>query len=306
VLATPLVGAEITFGFSPVCGELICVMRMPDEMIGPRAMPATLEAFNLAVKRGVRVIGLGALTSPATGAGLRLLQHAPPGVTITNGNAYTAEVVRLNVVEASELLGLGSQARVAVIGCTGSVGVPASQLLAEEGFRLTLIGRNVQRVRQHLGCLTGRAAISDDIAAAKAADVTVLLTSDPSARLSPDHVRPDSIVIDFAQPPNVVDRDAFSQRGIDVVHGGLVQIPEYSCALDLGTPSRVDTFACLAETYLFARDGIREHSVGRPSIELARKLARAAKRHGIVPSPLNISSREPRPLSMSSGEVLSV
>ena len=70
---------------------------------------------------------------------------------LTNTNAYTAVLVQANVHEAAADLGLGSGARVAVIGCTGSVGVPASRLLADDGFPLVLVGRTVERVRRHLG-----------------------------------------------------------------------------------------------------------------------------------------------------------
>jgi fatty aldehyde-generating acyl-ACP reductase len=67
-----------------------------------------------------------------------------------------------------------------------------------------------------------------------------------------------------------------------VLEGGLVRIPAYRSTYDMGTPSRLDTFACLAETYLFARQGIRGHSVGRPSVELAEAMDRAAQLHGIT------------------------
>jgi hypothetical protein len=46
--------------------------------------------------------------------------------------------------------------------------------------------------------------------------------------------------------------------------------------------------ACLAETYLFAREGITEHSVGPASAELAADLAELAARQGIRPWPLGL------------------
>jgi hypothetical protein len=44
---------------------------------------------------------------------------------------------------------------------------------------------------------------------------------------------------------------------------------------DLRLPDRHAALACLTETYLFARDGIREHSVGPASAELAGELGPA-------------------------------
>jgi predicted amino acid dehydrogenase len=119
-------------------------------------------------------------------------------------------------------------------------------------------------------------------------DVVVLLTSDLSARLAPEHVSPGSCVIDFAQPANVVPAAvaAFERRGVNVVEGGIVRVPDYWCSVDLGLADSADTTACVAEAYLFAHEGIQAHSVGRPTPELARRLERAALRHGVRPQPL--------------------
>jgi fatty aldehyde-generating acyl-ACP reductase len=284
----PLVAGEISFGFGPVRGEVVVVMRKPDELLSPSGGRAVIEGLEVALARGASVIGLGALVAPATAGGARLLRHLPDGVTLTNTNAYTAVVVQANVHEAAAALGLGRSAQVAVIGCTGSVGVPASRLLAADGFRLVLVGRTVERVRRHLGDLEDEAKVAAGLDSALGSDVVVLLTSDLSARLTPEHVSPGSIVIDFAQPANVVAVAVaeFERRGVAVVEGGIVRIPDYWCSVDLGLADPADTTACVAEAYLFAREGIQAHSVGRPTPELARRLERAALRQGIRPQPL--------------------
>jgi fatty aldehyde-generating acyl-ACP reductase len=284
----PLVAGEISFGFSPVRGEVVVVMRTPDALFGPRGGRAVLEGLEVALARGASVIGLGALIAPATAGGARLLRHLADGVTLTNTNAYTAVLVQANVHEVAANLGLRTAAEVAVIGCTGSVGVPASRLLADDGFPLVLVGRTVERVRRHLGDLEGKARPAGGLDSALGCEIVVLLTSDESARLTPDHVSPGAVVIDFAQPANVTPAAvaAFERRGVTVVEGGIVRVPDYWCSVDLGLADRADTTACVAEAYLFAREGIQAHSVGRPSTDLARRLARAALRHGVRPQPL--------------------
>ncbi|MDQ3802436.1 MAG: hypothetical protein M3416_01050 [Acidobacteriota bacterium] len=286
----PVVGGEVVFGAEIAWGEIVVIMRMPDAMIGPEAYKFVSDALALTVRRGASVVGLGALTSPATGGGLSLLRHLPPKVTLTNGNGYTAAVVRRNVVEASEILGLGWRARVAVVGCTGSVGVAASHLLAQSGFELTLVGRSARRAQHHLGDIAPRAKFAGELAALREADIIVLLTSDPSAGLMPHHVKPEAVVIDCAQPANIegANLEEFRRRQITVVEGGIVRIPGYSSTLDLGVSDCTDTFACLAETYLFAREGIREHSVGRPTAEFALRMERIAARHGVSARPLGV------------------
>jgi fatty aldehyde-generating acyl-ACP reductase len=283
----PLVAGEIVFGVTSFRGELIAVPRLPAELSGGEAIRAIGEAAGLAASRGAKILGLGGLTSPATGGGHRLIRHLPHGVTLTNGNAYTAAVVCANVAEACGKLGLADPPRVAIVGCTGSVGIPTTHLLAALRLPLLLIGRNLQRLEQKFGEISN-VEFSIDLRDLKTADVVVLLTSDPSALLSTAHVKPGSVVIDCAQPANIDEENfgAYESLGVSVCEGGIVRIPNYSCSADLGFSNPKDTFACLAETYLFARYGIAQHSTGAPSVDLAKRLWRLAERDGIAVRPL--------------------
>ena len=103
----PLVCGEITVGFGPVRGEVVVVMRMPEQVLGPGGLRAVAEGLDVVLRRGALVVGLGALTAPVTAGGRRLLRYLPRGVTLTNANAYTAAVVRRNVEEAAAAGGLG-------------------------------------------------------------------------------------------------------------------------------------------------------------------------------------------------------
>jgi len=127
------------------------------------------------------------------------------------------------------------------------------------------------------------------------ADIVLLLTSDPSALLTPDVLRPGAVVIDLSHPVNIPlsDYPEYFARDIAVVQGGLVQIPLYHSTINFRLPSRRASLACLAETYLFAREGITEHSVGPASVELAVELAGLAARHGIRPWPLELAAPTP-------------
>jgi fatty aldehyde-generating acyl-ACP reductase len=283
----PVVFGEVRFGFDVVRGELIIVPCLPREMLRRRGQGLVARAVELAAARGAPVVGLGALTSPATRGGVTLLPTLPPGLTLTTGSALTAVMARRNVAEAAQATGAG---RVAVVGCTGAVGTPATRLLAEAGYDLILLGRSVARVEQAVPELVGRATVSAHLSLVAQAGIVLVLTSDRAARLEPEMLRPGTVVIDFAQPPNIEPTryPEFARREVVAVQGGLVRIPGYSCSWDLRMPDPRDTFACLAETYLFAREGIREHSVGPPSVELARLLDRAAERHGVRPRPLGL------------------
>jgi predicted amino acid dehydrogenase len=285
----PVVVADVVFGGSPMRGEIVGVPRMPDAILTPDGNRAVVEAAQLAADRGARVVGLGALTAPATAGGRALLRHLPTNVTITNGNGLTAAVARENVLEASAAVGLGQHARVAVLGATGSVGHALAHLLADDGFTLTLVGPSIERVQRSFAGLLDRVRVASGPTAVAGAEVVAVLTNDPSARLTPELPDAGAIVIDFAQPHNVEDAQigAFAARGIGVVRGGAVRIPGFASSRDFRLPSRRDCFACLAETYLLAKEGLREHSVGQPSADYARRMATLAARHGVRACPLS-------------------
>jgi predicted amino acid dehydrogenase len=255
---------------------------MPERIMLREGRLTIRRAAAVAVARGARVIGLGGLTAPAMAGGSRLLESLPSSVTVTNGNALTAAVVRRNVLEVAARCATGS--RVAVVGCTGSVGTTTSRLLAAEGLDLLLIGRTVERARATVGQLPG-AWFSGDLRDARTCGAVVLLTNDPAATVQPSMLAPGTVVVDAAQPKNIAwnRRDQFRQRDVQVLDGGLVRIPGYRCTFDLGMTGPHDTYACLAETYLLAREGLREHSVGRPSVEAAISAERLAGKHGVLP-----------------------
>jgi fatty aldehyde-generating acyl-ACP reductase len=291
----PTVLGQVTFGLGPVTGELIGVVRMPGQLLRPDGRRSISEAVHVAATRGAKVIGLGALTAPATRGGLTLVPELPKGVTLTTGNAFTAAIACANVAEAAQATGLGDAATVAVVGCHGSVGTAASRLLAARGTDLLLIGRTVTRVERELPDLVTRARVSAELRDLVNADIVLLLTSDPSAKLVPGLVRPGTVVIDLAHPVNIepAQYQDFLNRGVAVAQGGLVEIPGYRSEVDFRLPSRRAALACLAETYLFAREGIREHSVGPASAELAAELALLATAYGIRPWPLGLTATEP-------------
>lgn len=286
----PTITGDITFGFDPIRGELLIVLCLPERIMYSHGREEIDAAVGVVQSRGASVLGLGALTAPATRGGLTLVPKAPRGLTITTGNAYTAAVARHNVVEASQHAGLGDSAVVAVVGCTGSVGVAAARLLDRAGFRLVLIGRSRTRVHRELGDLVPRATVSGSVEDVAHADITLLLTGDPSARITPEMVKPGSMVLDLAHPVNIEREDyaRFAERDVRVAQGGLVNIPGYHLTTNLRLPDRHSALACLAETYLFAKEGIREHSVGHASPDFAVELEAVAARHHVRPRPLDL------------------
>jgi predicted amino acid dehydrogenase len=297
----PLLASSFSFRSTPVTGDLIVIPRLPEGIIYGEGRRLVARAAQIAAERGARVAGLGGLTAPATRGGASLLPLLPAGLTLTNGNSFTALVSRANVREACEYLDRPHPV-VAILGSTGSVGVAASQLLAEDEIDLLLIGRSTERARRAGPAATNRVRYSSQLADVGKADVVLVLTSGESARLSPEHFdgARERVVIDVAQPSNIAVglREAFSQRRARVVRGGWVQMlgaissHDHEAVMTDGESEAIpgSAPACLAETCLFAVDGIREHAVGPASAELARMLERIAARRGVRMCPLFLES----------------
>ena len=282
----PTVIGEVTFSGSAVRGEIIAIGFLPKDMFTTLANRKITEALELARQRGAKTVGLGGLTSSATIGGKSLLPYAD-GMTLTNGNAYTAATVASQVTEAAHILGLSRPIKIGMLGCTGSVGIPATRLLADAGFELILVGRNEIRVRNLFGDLIG-STLSGNTSILRQADIVVLLASGGEAGLRESDISDSTIVLDFAQPANLSGEfhKAVQGRNITVMEGGLVTIPGYRNTVDWGLNHPESTFACLAETVLFSREGLRSHSVGRPSLDFVRRIERIAKRHGVSPLPI--------------------
>jgi predicted amino acid dehydrogenase len=286
---------EVTIGFSTFRGDVISIAALPFDVITDRGRREIERAVHVAAERGAGVVGLGALTSPATAGGLRIVDRAPAGVAITNGNAYTAAVLVENVVEAAGRVE-SDRPSVAVVGCTGSVGTAVSRLLAGRGFDLVLIARSARKARRILGDLEAVARYSGDPADSAGADIVLLLTGVPSESLAAGGTHGAVVVIDAAEPSCLSDDDLRAWPGrIGYARGGRVLIPGYRCSYDFGLPRREETYACLAETYLFVRDGLRDHSVGSPTADDALRMSRIAARHGVSAAPLVFREHEPIP-----------
>jgi fatty aldehyde-generating acyl-ACP reductase len=95
------------------------------------------EAVDKAVQLGAEVVGLGALTAPATLGGKTLENRSDIGVT--NGNAFTAAMTWMGIQRL--LSKLPSDPHIAVVGATGSVGSCLIELLGKRPLasRLTLV-----------------------------------------------------------------------------------------------------------------------------------------------------------------------
>ena len=278
----PWVHSTITAADRPgeVLGDVIALPLTPTMLLGDdRALVSSRidQAIDLAVSRGATILGLGALTAPATAGGAKLRRRTDIGVT--NGNAYTAAVTATAVQRIAA--GMPTRPVVALVGANGSVGTAVARLLGRDAGiqELVLVGRTPAALAALSGDLG--ATWSTDMAACRRADLVVLMTSATGAVLTSEHLKLGAVVLDDTQPRNSSPTLASERPDVTILDGGVVATPGLH-RRGHGIGIEVDTsFACLAESSLLALADHRGHgTIGRPSLEQVDRVQSLAHRFG--------------------------
>lgn len=243
-------------------------------------------AIDYAEDLGASVVGLGALTAPATGAG-RLLRDRP-GLALTTGNAFTAH---LTVEGLRRLLPAAPGRHIAIVGATGSVGSCVVRMLAREPLgasALTLVARRTGPLEELADEFTAGAAgaagdsgvavrATTSLDAVRDADLVLVLTSASDTLITSEHLKPGAIVLDDTQPRNTDPALVRKRPDVRVVDGGIASVPGLEVRGDIGLPRGL-AYACLCETMLMAFDGCGADALGEASVEQAIRMRRAAHR----------------------------
>ncbi|MXV20867.1 semialdehyde dehydrogenase [Deinococcus xianganensis] len=235
------------------------------------------DAVDKARDLGAGLVGLGGLTAPVTVGGKAFLHRTDIG--ITNGNAFTAAMTYLAIERL--LPHLPIYPVIALVGATGSVGACVTQMVAERHLgQLLLVARNEERLELLRAPLQSKhVRISTDMLDVRQADLIILMTSAADALLHSEHLKEGAIVLDDTQPRNTSPALVQTRPDVQVVDGGLVEIPSMRLKGTIGL-KRGLAYACLAETMLLALDGHRGHfSLGHPRVDQAEYMLHLADRH---------------------------
>ncbi len=281
----PLVTGELRTSDAPnqAAGWLVTVPLGARQLLElPRrfVQAKVAEAVDKAVQLGAEVVGLGALTAPATLGGKTLEHRSDIGVT--NGNAFTAAMTWMGIQRL--LSKLPSDPHIAVVGATGSVGSCLIELLGKRPLasRLTLVARHQGRLEALAGRVrrTGlKVDTSTDMNSVREADLVVLLTSSSEALLRSEHLKEGAVVLDDTQPRNTDPKLLLERPDVLVVDGGLVEAPGIQMRGRVGLPKGL-LYACLAETVLLGLEGHSGHfGIGAPKLEQAEYMLTLARKH---------------------------
>ncbi|MHB0937336.1 MAG: KR domain-containing protein [Armatimonadota bacterium] len=243
------------------------------------------RAARVAQEQGAKIVGLGAYTSVAGDGGITVNQGVD--IAVTTGNSYTCWTAIEGARRGAALMGVEPRnARVAIVGATGSIGRVCAHLLAEDGVgEMVLLGRNAERLREVAAELSSgaNARIGTDLdAELPQADIIVTVTSAVDAVIHPDHLKPGAVVCDVARPRDVSVRVARERDDVLVIEGGVVKVPgQVNFNFNFGFPPGM-SYACMAETMILALEGRYESfSLGK-DLDLARvrEIGRLAEKHG--------------------------
>jgi predicted amino acid dehydrogenase len=289
-----------------------------------KALEEVELAVRVAQERGARVVGLGGFTSIVSQGGLGLLGKGLPALTSGNSFTATATEQALlaacrrrgvdpagatvAVVGAGGMVGRALSlllaqhfARLLLVGNVGRQSgyrARAEALCAELAQRLrepavaglARAGSLAERARAGGAgardlLAEGRLAIGEELdEALPQAHALALATSSIDAFVKSRHLRAGAIVCDTSRPFNVDPEVAATRPDVELIEGGLVQLPAGCQSSFYAGPRPGLVYACAAETMLWALDRAYDRVTpdGCMRSESLLELAAIARREGFV------------------------
>jgi predicted amino acid dehydrogenase len=241
------------------------------------------QAVKLAERKGVGIIGLGALTASLSRGGLDVVGLTRVG--ITTGRAYTVKTVTDYTKHAMKLFDMKPEAvSVAVVGAAGAIGSGCARVLASYGVRNFLfidLERKAENLKRHIEDITGRhsdarIAISHRVGDIKGSEIVLAATNAPEVLIKPDDLVPGAIVINDAQPSDI-SPEVLLRDDVLVIEGGVIATPGIRCNFNMGLAGREDNFCCLGEALILAHNGrFQDFALGDLNMDLIDEIANMA------------------------------
>ncbi|MDP3962313.1 MAG: hypothetical protein Q8Q03_00375 [bacterium] len=286
ITLSKVTGLKSLVGGKDLEGYVISVLLTARQMVENRslALRRIIQACDLAKKKGVKIIGLGGLTSSFSKGGLDLVDKITVG--ITTGHAYTSYNVTQNVCALVDYMNLSKKnIKIGIVGAAGSIGSTTAKLLAREGFtNLTLI--DLERKKHHFVDMVSditkinslvKISLSHQIGDVKTCDIVIAATNAPEALIKSDDLKWGAIVVDDAQPSDV-HPDVFLREDVLIIEAGVTHTPGVNSNFNFGLKNKQENFCCLAEVLILAANEWDKHYViNRASLDLVDDIANRGK-----------------------------
>ncbi|MFM8427770.1 MAG: polysaccharide biosynthesis protein, partial [Chloroflexota bacterium] len=246
---------------------------------------------------GANILGLGAFTSVVGDAGVTIAKGLD--IPVTTGDSYTVMMAVQAIREAAKVMDIKmSDATVAVVGATGSIGRVCAELIAGEAARTLLIARDEKKLEALQEKLKVQArselCISTTMDVLKDAQLILTVTSAIHDVIRPEHLQPGSVVCDVARPRDVSAMVAAVRDDILVIDGGMVDVPgPVDFHFNFGFPEG-KAYACMAETIALALEGrFEDYTVGKDlTLSRVQEITAIAEKHGFRMSGFRSFERE--------------
>ncbi len=271
-------------------GWFIAVPLLPSQFVNmdrQYVMDKIYRGVKVAEDLGAQIIGLGGYTAVMGDAGITLAKSTK--MAVTSGNSYTIATSLEGAQAAADRMGIRlSEAHIAVIGASGSIGKACAQYLVRECRRMTLIARSEKRLEKVCSILrennSNPVEYTTDIASGiQDADIIITATSSAGNIIMADFLKPGAVVCDVSLPHDVSREVQKLRPDVLVIEGGVVQVPgeNVNFNYDFGYPPNV-SLACMAETIILALEGRFENfSLGRGiKLEKVKEIEGLARKHG--------------------------
>jgi fatty aldehyde-generating acyl-ACP reductase len=261
-------------------------LQLPTEFVYDKIA----AAGRMGAAHGAKIVGLGAFTSVVGDAGISVAERLKGVINVTSGNSYTVYTAVEGLLHAAELMNVDiSQARVAVIGATGSIGAVCAKMLAPQVAAIDLVGRDVEKLEalriEVSTQATRRATVSiatNVNEALRESDLVLAVSAAGKELIFPEDLKIGAIICDVARPRDVSKRVVDERNDVLVIEGGVIAVPgPVNFNFNFGFPDKT-AYACMSETMLMALEGTYEpFTLGRDlSVEQVQRIGDIAKKHG--------------------------
>lgn len=287
ITTSRITGVESKYGTAD--GWFVSCPLTPRMMLGlpeQRVTRKIIGACRRAADLGAKIVGLGAFTSVVGDAGVTVRRNVD--IAVTTGNSYTVATAIEAIEKAARLMDIDmDEAKVLVLGASGSIGRVLSHIMADEGKHLTLCARDLGRLRRVADSIRERTGMvpqitSDLKSSVKDADVIVCVSSAIDSLIEPEDLKPGALVCDVSRPRNVSVEVKKRRSDVLIIEGGVVTVPGHvEFNFDFGFPPGT-SYACMAETMILAmEEKYVDWSLGRGlTIEAVTGIAELARKHG--------------------------
>lgn len=268
-------------------GEMIMVPLLCSHILNMDkkfVLEKVIEAGQLAKNLNVKIIGLGAYLASVGRKGALISEAL--NIPVTSGTTYTIAIALEATMEAARRVGIEiDEAKICIIGATGSIGKTYARMLANKVNSLILVARRQTALKTlceeiHNNYGFGNIMISENIKeAVNQSDIVLISTNSPSELLTIDDLPPGCVVCDISIPHNIAAKENGNE--VLVIDGGLVQCPGDQ-NFDYLNLSHGMAYACLSEVMILTLEGKFENysSGGNISEEKILEIGLLAKKHG--------------------------